>query len=361
MVPRDEASERRRLITYGISLAVLLAVGVLIAYELLPDLELIAIALLIAVVLRSITRAVKKIGAPSWMAPIVTLVAIGGLGAFLGLIVLPGFVLQVQTFSSSVPGYLEDFASLSSSKLPEGLAGYLPNVTENLAQTLRDNVSPMLSSLPYYLASLTEVTIRTIVVLVLALYMAHDPDTLISGILRLIPDRRREDAKELIEDFKVRLRGWVVGTSLAMVIVGVGAGVGLWVIGVPLAPSFGFLAGFLEIIPYFGPIAGALLPILVAFTLSPIKALLVVGLFVLLHLLDANVIQPQILGRHVRLHPLVVIISFLFLGDLLGFVGLLLAIPVAAFLASLVEVFISKNRLYSENSPEGNKESVDPK
>ena len=68
-------------------------------------------------------------------------------------------------------------------------------------------VSPMLSSLPYYLASLTDVTIRTIVVLVLALYMAHDPDTLISGILRLVPDRRREDAKELIEDFTVRLRG----------------------------------------------------------------------------------------------------------------------------------------------------------
>ena len=357
MVPRDEASERRRLITYGISLGVLLAVGVLIAYELLSDLELIAIALLIAVVLRSITRAVKKVGAPSWMAPIITLVAIGGLGAFLGLIVLPGFVLQVQTFSSSVPGYLEDFAGLSSSKLPEGLAGYLPDLTENLAQTLRDNISPMLSSLPYYLASLTDVTIRTIVVLVLALYMAHDPDTLISGILRLVPDRRREDAKELIEDFKVRLRGWVVGTALAMVIVGVGAGVGLWVIGVPLAASFGFLAGFLEIIPYFGPIAGALLPILVAFTLSPIKALLVVGLFVLLHLLDANVIQPQILGRHVRLHPVVVIVSFLFLGDLLGFVGVLLAIPVTAFLASLVDVFISKNRLYGESSPEEQRES----
>jgi predicted PurR-regulated permease PerM len=361
LVPRDEANERRRLITYGISLAVLLTVGVLIAYELLLDLELIAIALLIAVVLRSITRAVKKIGAPSWIAPIITLVTIGGLGAFLGLIVLPGFVLQVQTFSSSVPGYLDNFAGLSSSLLPNSLASYLPNITENLAQTLRDNVSPMLSSLPGYLASLTEVTIRTIVVLVLALYMAHDPDTLISGILSLVPDRRREDAKELIEDFKIRLRGWVVGTALAMLIVGVGAGVGLWIIGVPLAFSFGFLAGFLEIIPYFGPIAGALLPILVAFTLSPIKALLVVGLFVLLHLLDANLIQPQILGRHVRLHPVVVIISFLFLGDLLGFVGLLLAIPVTAFLASLVEVFISKSRLYHESSPEGNKESVNSK
>jgi len=90
------------------------------------------------------------------------------------------------------------------------------------------------------------------------------------------------------------------------------------------------------------------LPILVALTVSPIKALLAVGLFVLLHLLDANLIQPQILGRYVRLHPVVVIISFLFLSELLGFVGLLLAIPVMAFLAALVDALISTSRAYNE-------------
>jgi predicted PurR-regulated permease PerM len=176
---------------------------------------------------------------------------------------------------------------------------------------------------------------------------------LVSGIVRLVPDRRREDVEALIEDFGIRLSGWVVGTGLAMIIVGAGAGVGLWVVGVPLASSFGFLAGLLEIIPYFGPIAGALLPTLVALTVSPVKALLTVGVFVLLHLLDANLIQPQILGRYVRLHPVVVIISFLFLGDLLGFVGLLLAIPTTAFLAALMEVFIWKSSAYGESKPEG--------
>jgi predicted PurR-regulated permease PerM len=142
-----------------------------------------------------------------------------------------------------------------------------------------------------------------------------------------------------------------------MLLVGGGAGLGLWIIGIPLAFSFGLLAGLLEIIPYFGPVAGALLPTLVAFTISPFKALLVVGLFVLLHLVDANIIQPQILGRHVRLHPVVVIVSFLFLGDLLGFVGLLLAMPVTAFLAALVDTFISKSPAYGERddlgSPKG--------
>jgi predicted PurR-regulated permease PerM len=176
---------------------------------------------------------------------------------------------------------------------------------------------------------------------------------LVSGALRLVPDSRREDVKEFIQDFGIRLRGWVIGTGLAMLIVGTGTGLGLWIIDIPLAASFGFLAGLLEIIPYFGPVAGALLPILVALTISPVKALLVVGLFVLLHLVDANLIQPQILGRHVRLHPVVVIIAFLFLGDLLGFVGLLLAIPVTAFLASLVDAIVAKSPAYGESDDLG--------
>ena len=348
----DKPDERRWSIAYGVSLAVLLVVGLLIAYELLPDLELVAIAVLIAVVLRSIVDGVQRIGAPSWMAAIITLVAIGGVGAFLWLVVLPGFVEQAQTFASAVPGYLEDLSRLSD-RLPEGVAGYVPDLSENLAERLRDTLSPLLSSLPQLLTNLTEITVRTIIAVVLAVYMAYDPGSLISGILRLVPDSRREDARELLQDFGVRLRGWVIGTGLAMLIVGTGTGLGLWIIGIPLAPSFGLLAGLLEIIPYFGPVAGALLPTLVALTISPIKALLVVGLFVLLHLVDANLIQPQILGRHVRLHPVVVIVSFLFLGDLLGFVGLLLAIPVVAFLASLVDAIVSKSPAYGESDDLG--------
>jgi predicted PurR-regulated permease PerM len=352
--PREKATEHRSLITYGVLLAISLAVVVLIAYELLVDLELVAVALLIAVVLRSIVSAVKKIGAPSWMAPIITLVAIGGLGAFLWFILIPSFLKQAQTLASSVPGYLEGLSGLSS-VLPASIAAYLPdlsNLSQSLGQRLRDVLSPVIDSLPHYISSLTEVTIGLVITVVLALYMAYDPGSLVSGILRLVPDRRREDAEELIEDFGTRLRGWVVGTGLAMLIVGVGAGVGLWIVGVPMAFAFGFLAGLLEIIPYLGPIAGALLPMLVALTISPVTALLTAGVFVLLHLLDANLIQPQILGRYVRLHPVVVIISFLFLGDLLGFVGLLLAIPTVAFLAALMEVFIQKSSAYGGSRPE---------
>jgi predicted PurR-regulated permease PerM len=172
--PREKATEHRSLITYGVLLAISLAVVVLIAYELLVDLELVAVALLIAVVLRSIVSAVKKIGAPSWMAPIITLVAIGGLGAFLWFILIPSFLKQAQTLASSVPGYLEGLSGLSS-VLPASIAAYLPdlsNLSQSLGQRLRDVLSPVIDSLPHYISSLTEVTIGLVITVVLALYMA---------------------------------------------------------------------------------------------------------------------------------------------------------------------------------------------
>lgn len=101
--------------------------------------------------------------------------------------------------------------------------------------------------------------------------------------------------------------------------------------------TFGLLAGLLEVIPYFGPTVGSLLPALVALTVSPLKALLVLVLFVILHLVEAYMVQPLVMGHEVRLHPVVVILAFLFFGRLLGFVGLLLAVPAAVVLATLVD------------------------
>jgi predicted PurR-regulated permease PerM len=347
-MPTGNSSCKWRRLGWGAPAAVLLATGLLIAYELLNDLVLVAIAAVVAVALRSVVDAIKRLGAPSWIAPLVTLLMIGAFGAFLVLVVWSRLFQQADTLASSVPGYLEELSNLSA-RLPDSVAMFVPDLSQNtdgLGGNLRNLISSQLSSLPQLLASLSNVTVRTILVLVLALYMAYDPGSLISGILRLVPDSRRKDAKELLQNFAGRLHGWVVGTGLAMIIVGVGAGVGLWLIGVPLALSLGILAGFLEIIPYLGPFAGALLPTLVALTISPVKALLVVGLFVILHLVDANLIQPQILGRRTRLHPVMVIISFLFLGDLLGFAGFILAIPVAAFLATLMDEIISKSPAY---------------
>jgi predicted PurR-regulated permease PerM len=171
----------------------------------------------------------------------------------------------------------------------------------------------------------------------MAVYMSIDPAPLVSGALRAIPQEKRGRARELLEAIEARLRRWLVGTAIVSMFIGGGGALGLWLLGAPLPITFGIIAGVLNVVPYLGSTVGALLPALVALTVSPIKALQVVVLFVVLNQIEGNFLQPLVMGRAVRLHPAVVISSFLVMGTLLSIVGLLLAVPAAVVVATLME------------------------
>jgi predicted PurR-regulated permease PerM len=167
--------------------------------------------------------------------------------------------------------------------------------------------------------------------------MSFDPGPLVRGALRLVPLEKRPRVKRFLRTFEVRLRGWIVGQAIVALFVGIGGGVGLWIIGVPLYISFGIIAGVLNVVPYLGSIVGAMLPALLALTISPMKAVLVVLLFVALNQVEGYILQPMVMGREVKLHPAMVIVSFLIFGALLGVVGVLLAVPAAVLCATLLD------------------------
>ena len=155
--------------------------------------------------------------------------------------------------------------------------------------------------------------------------------------MRLVPLQKRLRVKRFLRTFEVRLWGWIVGQAIVALFVGIGGGVGLWIIGVPLYISFGIIAGVLNVVPYLGSGVGALLPALLALTISPMKAVLVVLLFVALNQVEGYILQPMVMGREVKLHPAMVIVSFLMFGALLGIVGVLLAVPAAVLCATLLD------------------------
>lgn len=157
-------------------------------------------------------------------------------------------------------------------------------------------------------------------------------------MLRLAPRGCREGIREFLDRLGERLRGWIVGLILVATFVGTAGGVGLWLLGVPLALTFGIIAGFLNIIPYLGSILGGLLPALVALTISPTKALLVVVLFVVINQVEGNFLQPVVMGHQIGVPEAMILVSILILGVLLGpIIGALLAAPVAVLVAVLVD------------------------
>lgn len=326
-------------LTQGAPLAVMLAAVLYILYQLLPVLKLIAVATLLAVILRTLLRWLQKLVKQRWIAVLILVGLVGGFGVFLITFIVPNLLGETQQLLVAFPNYLNSLINLSITL--HSRFSFVPDLSQGLAQ-FRNFTDQFLLSFPLFLSQTVGATIELIATVILALYMAYDPSTLIAGVFRLVPRRQHQRFNRLLKATGVRLRGWIFGTGIAMLFLGLGAAIGLWSLGIPLALSFGVIAGLLEVIPYFGSIAGTFLPALVALTISPLKLLFVLLLFLVLNQIDAHLVQPLVMGRQVHLHPVFVILTFLVMGKLLGFIGILLAVPIAAVLVTLIDEFIPK-------------------
>jgi predicted PurR-regulated permease PerM len=333
--PKEQENLWFRL-THGAPLAVMLAAVLYILYQLLPVLKLIAVATLVAVILRTLLRWLQRVVNQRWVAVLLLAGLMGGFGAFLIMVILPNLLDETQQLLIALPSYLNSLINLSIDL--HSKFSFVPDLSQGLAQ-FRNVAYQFLMSFPLLLSQTFRVTIEIVAMLILALYIAYDPNTLIAGVFRLIPRRHHQRFRRLLNAAGVRLRGWIFGTGIAMLFLGVGATIGLWALGIPLALSFGVIAGLLEVIPYFGSIAGTFLPAIIALTISPWKFLFVLLLFLLLNQIDAHLVQPLVMGRQVHLHPVVVILTFLIMGKLLGLVGVLLAVPAAAVFMTLLDEF----------------------
>ncbi len=343
---QEDTIENR--ITRGAPLALLMAIIFYILYKLVLVIEILAIAALLALVLRTSLQWLQKIVKIRWLAVLILIGLILGFGAFVVLFVIPNFITETQILISQLPEYLNRIKSFTASLRTKFT--FIPDISQALVQ-LRSFLLKLLDIFPLLLRETFGGTIETIGTLILALYMAYDPNSVIRGVLRLVPRRHHDRFKKLLESAQVRLEGWIFGTGVAMLIIGVGAAIGLWILGVPLPLSFGVFAGVFEVIPYFGSIVGTVLPALVALTISPIKAVFVIVLFLVLNQVDAHLIQPVVMGKRVNLSPVMVIVSFLVMGELLGFFGVLLAVPAAAVFATIVEEFTPDERVQDEPLP----------
>ncbi|HEY9675398.1 MAG TPA: AI-2E family transporter [Waterburya sp.] len=319
--------------------AVLLAAALIIFYRLLVVWEMIAIASLIALALRTILHGLQKIVKLRWLAVLLLIALIGGFLVFLALVIVPNLVQETETLLSTLPGYLDSLITLSQQWHQQ--VSFVPDLSQGLVQ-LRSFIYGIISTFPLLLRQTFGLTIQAIATLILAIYIAYEPDAVVRGFLRLVPHKHHRRIRKVIQATKVRIRGWLFGTAIAMLFLGVGATLGLWMLGIPMCLPFGVIAGLFEFIPYFGSIIGTLLPALVALTISPLKLIFVLVLFVVLNQVDAYIVQPLVMGRQVHLHPVMVIITFLIMGELLGFAGVILAVPTAAVVVTLVDEFMSK-------------------
>ncbi|MBO3458984.1 AI-2E family transporter [Aetokthonos hydrillicola Thurmond2011] len=318
----------------GAPFAVIVAVSIYILYRLLPVIELTALAALIALILRTVLRWLEKIVKSPWLSILILIGFILGFVVLILAVVIPSLITETQNLLVTLPHYL-DVLNRRIEELHR-TNSLIPDISQGIVQ-LQRAADALLKEVPLLLRETLGLPLEFVATLILSLYMAYDPKSLINGILRLVPRRNHQKFKHFLSSLEVRLKGWIFGTGVAMIFLGLGATLGLWALGIPSALAFGIIAGLLEVIPYVGTIVGTVLPALVALSISPVKMLLVLGLFLILNQVDAHLVQPLVMGKQVNLHPVMVILTFLVMGKLLGFFGVLLAVPIAAVVVTIID------------------------
>jgi predicted PurR-regulated permease PerM len=178
-----------------------------------------------------------------------------------------------------------------------------------------------------------------LVIIIGAIYAVAKPnDRLLNPVLHAVPADRREDFRRLFLLLGGRIRGWVKGTLMAMIAVGVLTTLGLWIIGVEYALLLGLISGILEIIPLAGPWVAGAIAVGIAFLDDPTKALYVAILMLAIQQLESNLITPIVMSQAAEVHPFVTLFALFFFGSLFGFLGVILALPLVLLLWTVLEV-----------------------
>lgn len=240
---------------------------------------------------------------------------------------------QAERISEAMPIALEKARELAGDV---GLGGW----AEERFTELLDGSALGGSNVGGLLMRLGDGLTNLIVLLVGGIFLAANPDLYKTGLIKLIPPSSREEAATALDDCTAALRLWLKGRLIAMVLVGVLTGTGLWLIGVPSYFALGLLAAVLEFIPLIGPIIAAIPAILLAMLGSPEDALFVALLFLFIQQVEGNLITPIVQQHAVELPPAVLLFSLLALGVLFGLLGVILAE------ALTVALFVLVKRLY---------------
>ncbi len=239
------------------------------------------------------------------------------------------------------------------------LATYFPEAVEKIDLSAQEwwgkykiegNLQEILSKISNKLSQATSSVFGTIVglfgglfsaivVVVISFYLATQEKGVKRFLVSLIPSEHRHYLSGLIDRIQSKIGGWLRGQLVLMLIVGILVFIGLRLLGVKYALTLALIAGFLEIIPYIGPILSAIPATILTFFQSPLLALMVIVLFTVVNQLENYVLIPQIMKRTVGLNPITIMIAMLIGAKLAGVLGIILAVPVAAIVAEFFKDF----------------------
>jgi predicted PurR-regulated permease PerM len=307
---------------------------------------ILAIAGVIALILQPLVAALQGGGLPRGLSIAIVYVGLFCVLAIAGVVLANPIADQADSFRRDVPRLVDDanasLADLQRTFDDRGIDIEVKRQGETALETLQGKVTSGTGEIVSFGTDLLETIVAAgfalILVLVLSIYLLLYGPRIGTGVRAVMPP----GAGTPDDDFPTRVvravGGYVRGQVLFSLLMGTGAGIGLWLFGVvgifpdgkTYALAFGAFFGFMELIPYLGPVLGAFPPVLVATLQDPLTGLWVALLFVAIQQLEGHVVAPLVFGKVLRINPILVILALLLGGELAGIVGALVALPLLA-------------------------------
>ena len=155
----------------------------------------------------------------------------------------------------------------------------------------------------------------------------------------IFPSSMRRTVDQVLDHCEDAIAGWFIGITFNMVVIAVMSMIGLWLLGVPLVLANGLLAGLLAFIPNIGPVVSVIPPVAIALLEAPWKAIAVIGLYILIQQIESNLLTPFVMKQQVDLLPAITLLAQVVFSLFFGFLGLLLALPLALTLQQWLNEF----------------------
>lgn len=323
---------------------------------LLKTISPLFIGLFIAWLFDPFVKWLKKKGIRRGYGAIITyILLIGGIAIIIGSII-PVLSNQINDFAKMIPsifdtvkGWIDTgFDHLNNIDGLDALA-----VKEELFQQLENFGNGLTKSLPEMLVNIVSGFFSgagsLLVGLIIGFYLLVSFDNAGDVMITLLPKKIQNDTRDLVNDVNTSLRRFVQGALWDCLLIFVVSSLGLWLVGLKAPLLFGLFCGITNVIPFAGPYIGGVPAVIVGFSQGPMTGILTLVVIAIIQFLEGNFIQPVIMSKTTKLHPVTIILGLLVFQYFFGIIGMAISTPIIAALKSIFMFFDEKYGILNYN------------
>ena len=268
---------------------------------------------------------------------------------------IPLIYEQLQVLIGNLPSIfreLESFINGIFSKFGNIQGVDIDGIKNSILNTITASLNGFMTSAPSFIMNFAGGLFSSIVTicfgLVIGIYMLIDFDSINGHLLQLLPKKNRFEASLLITNISTEVRKSVNGTLLVATMVFICDSIGFWIVGLQAPLLFGLLCGITDIIPYVGPYIGGAVAVIIGFAQSPLTGFLTLIVAIIVQLIENNILQPIIMSKTMKLHPVTIIVGLLIFEHFFGIIGMILATPCIALGKVVWKFFKEKYNLFRD-------------